>query len=228
MIAKLGQMRQLESMCCEIAKAFASQNLQLESWVKDALLKVNRIDFVSEFSHFAYDLNPLPIEGAQFISSPLTVAKMTQYLGRGDSVLEIGLGSGYQAMVLAKAGFRRVFSIERIEKLLFQAQERIRASQTLNINTKLGDGQSGWVEFAPYDRVLFSACLECGIPSEIVNQLEEGGILVAPMQVERTLQNGKVQKRQVIKRFRKSSGKLADEEVLEDCLFVPIVSGIMR
>ena len=97
MIERLAQIRQLESMCDDIAKAFASQNLELESWVREALMSVNRIDFVSDFSHLAYELNPLPIQGAQFISSPLTVAKMTQYLGQGDSVLEVGLGSGYQA-----------------------------------------------------------------------------------------------------------------------------------
>lgn len=228
MIEKLGQIRQLESMCEEIAKAFALQNLTLESWVKKALLSVNRLDFVSEFSHLAYDLHPLDIQGAQFISSPLTVAKMTQYLGQGDSVLEIGLGSGYQAMVLAKAGFRRVFSIERIERLLLQARDRIRASGTLNINTKFADGQNGWGEYAPYDRVLFSACLDSSIPSAIIEQLEERGVLVAPMLEKRIAPNGKEEQRQVIKRFSKANGRLINEEVLEDCLFVPIVEGTTR
>ncbi|ETD23478.1 protein-L-isoaspartate O-methyltransferase [Helicobacter macacae MIT 99-5501] len=228
MIERLAQIRQLESMCDDIAKAFASQNLELESWVREALMSVNRIDFVSDFSHLAYELNPLPIQGAQFISSPLTVAKMTQYLGQGDSVLEVGLGSGYQAMVLAKAGFRRVFSIERIERLLLQAREKIRASGVLNINTKFGDGQSGWAEYAPYDRILLSACLEDSVPSALIKQLEEGGILLAPMLEERTTPSGKVEQRQVIKRFLKNSGRLVDEEVLEDCLFVPIVKGTMQ
>ena len=182
---------------------------------------------------------------------------MTQFLTPGDSVLEIGCGSGYQAMVLSKI-FRRVFSIERIERLLLEAKERIRASGASNIHTKLGDGQSGWAEYAPYDRILFSACLSGDVPQAIIDQLEEGGILVAPMvngisgvngaSVDSGTESGAggagggsfgggvssgvaqaaKGEAQVIKRFKKRNGALVDEEILESCLFVPVLSGVTR
>lgn len=222
-------------MCDEISRGFA-----LHSHVRKALESVDREMFVPEFMrHLAYSLKPLPMEAAQWVSSPLTVAKMTQYLTPGDSVLEIGCGSGYQAMVLSRI-FRRVFSIERIESLLLEARDRIRASGVSNIHTKLGDGQQGWAQYAPYDRILFSACLEGEVPEAIIEQLEEGGILVAPMlSISResaiptlTLSSSsntpKSQSKQYIKRFTKRGGRLCDEEILEECLFVPVVSGVAK
>lgn len=104
----------------------------------------------------------MPISDEQWISAPLTVAKMTTYLmayDLGDSVLEpdnvleIGLGSGYQAVVLSHL-IRRVFSIERIESLWLEARSRIAQLQIMNINIKLDDGMNGWASFAPYDRNL--------------------------------------------------------------------------
>lgn len=222
-------------MCDEISRSFP-----LESHVRKALESVDREIFVPDFMrHLAYSLSPLPMEAAQWVSSPLTVAKMTQYLTPGDSVLEIGCGSGYQAMVLAHI-FRRVFSIERIESLLLEARGRIRASRVSNIHTKFADGQQGWAQYAPYDRILFSACLESTIPQSVIDQLEDGGILVAPMQAAPTKQttltlgggaaNTRSQApiKQYIKRFRKRGGRLCDEEILEECLFVPVVSGVTQ
>ncbi|MBR2494896.1 protein-L-isoaspartate O-methyltransferase [Helicobacter sp.] len=216
-------------MCDEIAKHFS-----LQDKIRNALESVNREMFVPNFSkHLAYSLDPLPMQAAQWVSSPLTVAKMTQYLTPGDSVLEIGCGSGYQAMVLAQI-FRRVFSIERIEPLLTEARKRIRATGVGNIHTKFGDGQQGWAEYAPYDRILFSACIEKEIPQAIIDQLEEGGILVAPIQEVITTQNilslsgtktTKKQVKQYITRFTKHNGTLNNKEVLEECLFVPVLDG---
>ncbi|PAF51554.1 protein-L-isoaspartate(D-aspartate) O-methyltransferase [Helicobacter sp. 13S00477-4] len=202
-------------MCDEIAKQIC-----LQEDVREAICSIDRKMFVpSSLKHLAYNLDALPMGADQWISSPLTVAKMTQYLvpKGGDSVLEIGCGSGYQAMVLAKL-FRRVFSIERIEKLLLEAKERIRKSGISNINTKLDDGQKGWEAFAPYDRILFSACIK-DIPEVLIGQLEEGGIIVAPILEGNT---------QVIKRYRKKDNRLGIPEVLEKCLFVPVVDGVMR
>ncbi|CRF51032.1 Protein-L-isoaspartate O-methyltransferase [Helicobacter heilmannii] len=199
-------------MCAEIARHFP-----LEKPIEEAICAINREEFVSP-KHLAYSLNALPLDGEQFISSPLTVAKMTQYLQlRGvDSVLELGCGSGYQAMVLSKI-VRRVFSIERIEKLLVQAKERFRQLGVTNIHTKLADGQEGWREFAPFDRILFSACAT-HIPNALVDQLSEGGILLAPI-----LENDT----QTITRFSKQNGRLHAER-LEKCQFVPVLSGVER
>lgn len=202
-------------MCEQIKRVF-----NLDRNIEIAIQEVDREIFVpvSMKSH-AYSLQAIPMEYNQWISSPLTVAKMTQYLlpAGADSVLEIGCGSGYQAMILSKL-IRRVFTIERIEGILLEAQKRIRQNCVYNINTKLGDGQIGWRDYAPYERVLFSACVS-GIPSEIVSQMMEDAVLVAPI---------KDGSKQFIKRFRKRNGKLDRGEVLEECSFVPILDGISR
>ncbi|WP_104726264.1 protein-L-isoaspartate(D-aspartate) O-methyltransferase [Helicobacter felis] len=200
-------------MCADIAKHFP-----LEAPIKEAICAIPRAEFVPS-KQLAYTLDALPMGADQFISSPLTVAKMTQFLQpyQVDSVLEIGCGSGYQAMVLSKL-FRRVFTIERIEKLLLEAKERFRKLKVTNIHTKLGDGQQGWEQYAPYDRILLSACIPA-IPQALGAQLEEGGLLVAPIGNEQSQQ---------ITRFVKKNGVLIVESVLDQCLFVPIVSGVER
>lgn len=185
--------------------------------VQDALLKINRELFVPEgFVHLAYSLDALPMGASQWISSPLTVAKMTEYLqcNGADSVLEIGCGSGYQAAILSCL-IRRVFSIERIEKLLNEARIRIKSCNLNNINTKLDDGQNGWSTYAPYDRILLSASIK-EVPKELFSQLQEGGILVAPLQKNNS---------QIITRFYKNRGNITKEE-LESCVFVQVKDGI--
>lgn len=207
--------RLAKKMCDEI-----QGRLPLSPKVVEAMSSVNREIFVPPaFAHLSYQINALPMVDSQWISSPLTVAQMTEYLAPngGDSVLEIGCGSGYQAMVLSKM-FRRVFSIERIDKLLCEAKDRFRALQVHNIFVKLDDGQRGWAEYAPFDAILFSACAR-EIPQAIINQLEDGGVIVAPM-----FEGG----RQIIKRFRKSRGGLDKGESLGECLFVDVQNGIMR
>ena len=166
--------------------------------------------------HLTYSLDALPMGASQGISSPLTVAKMTEYLqcNGADSVLEIGCGSGYQAAILSCL-IRRVFSIERIEKLLNEARIRIKSCNLNNINTKLDDGQNGWNTYAPYDRILLSASIK-EVPKELFNQLQEGGILVAPLQKNNS---------QIITRFYKNKGNITKEE-LESCVFVQVKDGI--
>ncbi len=201
-------------MADEIEKVFP-----LSHEVKNAIAKTNREAFVPKgFRHNAYKLDALPIGEAQYISSPLTVAKMTEYLfPRGaDRVLEVGCGSGYQAAVLAQL-FRGVFSIERIEPLILEAKRRFRELNINNVHTRTDDGQNGWVSYAPFDRILFSATAK-EIPSKLFEQLADGGILVAPIE-----KNGK----QVITRFMKNGDKIEEEE-LEDCDFVPILDGVQR
>ena len=187
--------------------------------VKEAIAKTNREAFVATgFKHNAYKLDALPIGASQFISSPLTVAKMTEYLfPRGaDRVLEIGCGSGYQAAVLSQL-FRGVFTVERIESLMLEAKRRFKDLNLNNIHTRKDDGQNGWVSYAPYDRILFSATAK-EIPAKLFEQLEDGGILVAPIE-----KNGK----QVITRFIKN-GRNIEEEELEDCDFVPVLDGVQK
>ncbi len=198
----------------EIDKVFP-----LESPVKEAIARTNRELFVpSGFKHNAYKLDALPIGAQQWISSPLTVAKMTAYLRPqgADKVLEVGCGSGYQAAVLSHL-FRGVFTIERIEPLIIEAKARFKALGIHNIHTRTDDGQNGWVQYAPYDRILFSASAHT-IPQKLIEQLVEGGILVAPMEV-----HGK----QIITRYVKKGSRLIQEE-LDTCKFVPIVNGVQK
>ncbi|MFA5216726.1 protein-L-isoaspartate(D-aspartate) O-methyltransferase [Sulfuricurvum sp.] len=201
-------------MAEEIAKRFSIRPV-----IKDAIIHTNREAFVPiAMRHNAYRLDALPIGAQQYISSPLTVAKMTQYLSPEgcDNVLEIGCGSGYQAAVLSKV-FRRVFTIERIESLLLEAKERFRHLRLGNIHTRTDDGQNGWEQYAPFDRILFSASAR-SIPQKLFDQLREGGILLAPMERGRE---------QIITRFTKRGGVIY-EDSLEVCDFVPVLDGVVR
>lgn len=187
--------------------------------VKEAMLRVPREVFVpSAMLHNAYNLDALPIGLNQFISSPFTVAKMTQYLDSDgcDSVLEIGCGSGYQAAVLSKL-FRRVFSIERIDKLKREAADRFKMLGIMNVSIKFGDGQSGWEMYSPFDRILFSAATSV-ISEKLVDQLVEGGIVVAPM-IE-------ANNKQVIKRFVKKNSKLHLLDSKGECSFVLVKNNV--
>ncbi len=192
---------------------------KLSQEVKNAIASTNREAFVPVgFRQHAYKLDALPIGADQYISSPLTVAKMTEYLfPRGaDRVLEVGCGSGYQAAVLSHL-FRGVFTIERIEPLILEAKKRFRDLGIHNVHTRTDDGQNGWIKYAPYDRILFSATAK-EIPQKLFEQLADGGILVAP------LQKGNIQ---VITRFIKNGDEIEEEE-LEDCDFVPILDGVIK
>ena len=191
----------------------------LQPWVKRAFLSVDREAFVPPgFRHLSYTLDALPMQEQQWISSPLTVAKMTQHLELEgvDSVLEIGCGSGYQAAILARI-VRRVFTIERIEPLLREARERFRTLGMSNIFTRYDDGQRGWKEYAPYERILFSATAD-EVPGVLFDQLAEGGILLAPVN------EGGLQ---IITRYYKRNGRITSEAI-EPCLFVPVLDGTQR
>ncbi len=164
----------------------------------------------------AFNLDAQPIGGNQWISSPLTVAKMTTALNAVgcDNVLEIGCGSGYQAAILGKI-CRRVFTIERIEKLASSAKEKLRQLGYNNIVVRYDDGNIGWVAFAPYERILFSCACEERPPQRIVEQLANGGILVAPV---------KRRNAQFIVKYEKR-GAFLRETVIDECEFVPLLSG---
>ncbi|HIP62145.1 MAG TPA: protein-L-isoaspartate(D-aspartate) O-methyltransferase [Sulfurovum sp.] len=196
------------------------QKFPLEPYVKKAFLSVDREQFVANgFKHLAYKLDALPMQEEQWISSPLTVAKMTQHLELEgvDSVLEVGCGSGYQAAILSKI-VRRVFTIERIDPLLREAKERFRQLDMTNIFTRYDDGQRGWKDYAPYERIIFSATAD-KIPQVLFDQLAEGGILIAPVN-----QNDI---NQIITRYYKRHGRITSEAI-ESCLFVPVLDGTKK
>ncbi len=192
---------------------------KLSDEVKSAISKTSREEFVPVgFRHNAYKLDALPIGAAQYISSPLTVAKMSEYLepNGADRVLEVGCGSGYQAAVLSHL-FRGVFTVERIESLMLEAKSRFRMLRIDNVHTRTDDGQNGWIQYAPYDRILFSATAK-SIPKKLFEQLSDGGILVAPMQKGN---------KQIITKFKKNGNRI-DKIELEECDFVPVLDGVQK
>jgi protein-L-isoaspartate(D-aspartate) O-methyltransferase len=211
MIKEMKQQKLVE----DIEKHFA-----LEAHVKEAFLAVDREVFVpAQFKHLSYQLDALPLAASQWISSPLTVAKMTQHLELDgiDSVLEIGCGSGYQAAILSKV-CRRVFTIERIDELLKEARSRFSALEMHNIITRFDDGQRGWKQYAPFERILFSATAK-EIPEVLFEQLAEGGILVAPVEAAENYH--------IITRYYKKNGRITSESI-EQCLFVPVLDGTQK
>lgn len=190
--------------------------------IRTAMAKIPRDIFMTEaLRGLAYRIDAISIGANQFISSPLTVAKMTQFLDIDkscDSVLEIGCGSGYQAAILSCL-FRRVFSIERIDRLREEAILRFKKLGIMNVNTKLDDGNNGWEKYAPFDRILFSAS-PSEIAPKITAQLKDNGILVAPMRQKDGTQ--------IITRFTKRHGRLEILDTKGECEFVPVRSNIER
>ena len=149
--------------------------------VLTAMANVERHLFVdAPFVNRAYEDSALPIGHEQTISQPYTVAFMTQALGpkAGDRVLEVGTGSGYQAVVLAMMGCR-VFTIERHLGLLTNARKMFDVLK-LRIASKGGDGTIGWSEFAPFDGIIVTAGAP-EVPESLKKQLAAGGRLVIPV-----------------------------------------------
>lgn len=154
----------------------------LDAGVMEAMARVPRELFVpEELADHAYDDGALPIGHGQTISQPYIVALMTDLLQprEGQTVLEIGTGSGYQTAVLSRL-YRRVYSVELIPELSRMAVERLERLGCRNVETRVGDGHGGWPEQAPYDGIIVTAAAT-HIPPALVEQLRPGGRLVIPV-----------------------------------------------
>lgn len=182
--------------------------------VLKAMRKVPRHLFLEESQWFrAYDDMALPIGEGQTISQPYMVAIMTELLElKGDEkVLEIGTGSGYQAAILAELS-KEVYTIERVQSLSERASRVLRSLGYENVHLRVGDGTIGWPEEAPFDRVIITAaCPE--IPAPIKDQLNERGIIVAPVGERFS---------QILLKARKEKGRLI-EDYHTPCVFVPLI-----
>lgn len=149
--------------------------------VLEAMDSVPRHFFLSSaFLEFAYENRAFSIGAGQTISHPSTVARQTELLQleRGDKVLEIGTGSGYQTCVLCEMG-AKVWSIERQKELYDQTTPLI---DQLGYRPKLyfGDGYKGKPAFAPFDKIIVT----CGapfVPQELLGQLKIGGRMIIPV-----------------------------------------------
>lgn len=128
----------------------------------------------------AYEDHPLPIGHGQTISQPYIVALMTELcdLDGSEKVLEIGTGSGYQAAILSLLA-KSVYSIEIVEPLGKSARRTLAELGYHNVEVRIGDGYAGWPEEAPFDVIILTAAPP-RIPDALLDQLADGGILVAP------------------------------------------------
>lgn len=150
--------------------------------VLTAMRTVPRHCFVpSELRHLAYEDRPLQIGAGQTISQPYMVALMSQLLRvtSGMRVLEIGAGSGYQAAILAEMG-AEVDTIEIVEPLADQASATLRELGYSSARVHHGDGEAGWPDHAPFDRMIVT-CAPSKIPPVLVQQLREGGLMAIPI-----------------------------------------------
>lgn len=135
----------------------------------------------SSFISHAYEDKPFPIGSGQTISQPYTVAFQTDLLDikKGDKVLEVGTGSGYQACILIELG-AKVYTIERQKKLYERTKLFLTSINYLPRKMMYGDGYKGMPVFAPFDKIIVTAgALE--IPEDLLSQLKNGGILVIPV-----------------------------------------------
>jgi len=130
---------------------------------------------------WAYADGPLPIGHGQTISQPYIVALMTELLDLNptDRILEVGCGCGYQAAVLAELA-EEVHSVELIPELARQAEKTLAGLGYTSIHIHTGDGSAGWLESAPYNRILVAAAAP-QVPQPLLDQLAEGGQLVIPV-----------------------------------------------
>jgi len=184
--------------------------------VLQAIAQSPRHIFVPEIlAHKAYDNTALPIGQGQTISQPYIVAKMSELLladGRPDSILEIGTGSGYQTSILAQLT-AKVFSVERIKSLQWQAKRRLQSIDLHNISMKHGDGWQGWKSKAPFEAIIVTAA-PSSVPQALLDQLTDGGRLIIPVG-EQT---------QILKIITRR-GDSFDEKQVEAVRFVPLVPG---
>ncbi|MFN4313690.1 MAG: protein-L-isoaspartate(D-aspartate) O-methyltransferase [Chitinophagaceae bacterium] len=185
--------------------------------VLSALNDVPRHFFLdSAFGERAYEDRAFPIGEDQTISQPYTVAYQSQLLEIQPfmKVLEIGTGSAYQAVVLAKMG-AQVYSIER-QKKLFDSNKSFEYLKSFpSIKTFYGDGYEGLPTFAPFDRVLITAAAPF-VPPKLIEQLRPGGKMVIP------LGDDKLQRMMRITKLENGSLK---EEVFDNFVFVPMLEG---
>ncbi len=201
-----------QSMKEEMVKTQIRARGVRDEGVLNAMLKVDRHKFVpEEIRHLAYSDRPLPIGEGQTISQPYIVALMTELLElkKGDRVLEVGTGSGYQAAILAELA-DHVYTIEIIESLGRSAERLLRELGYRNIDVKIGDGYIGWEEFAPFDAIIVTASPP-HIPQPLLDQLKEEGRLVIPV-------GGFYQD---LKKITKAKGQIKSQDIIP-VVFVPM------
>ncbi|HCP22282.1 MAG TPA: protein-L-isoaspartate(D-aspartate) O-methyltransferase [Marinobacter hydrocarbonoclasticus] len=186
--------------------------------VLDVIGQVPRHIFLDEaLSHRAYEDTSLPIGHGQTLSQPYIVARMTELLlaHAPQRVLELGTGSGYQTAVLSQL-FPEIYSVERIRPLQDRARDRLRQLNVRNVLLKHADGGMGWPERGPFDGIIVTAA-PVEVPRELLDQLADGGVLIAPVGEENQV---------LVEIIRK--GNHFERHNLEPVHFVPLLGGVIR
>jgi protein-L-isoaspartate(D-aspartate) O-methyltransferase len=184
--------------------------------VLEAMRRVPRERFVDPgFEEFAYEDSPLPIGEDQSISQPYIVAHMLNAaeLKPGDTVLDVGTGSGYAAAVASQVA-DRVYSIERHRSLADSARDRLRGLGYDNIDVRIGDGTKGWPEAAPFDVILVAAGGP-EVPRALKEQLAIGGRLIIPVGLDEA--------NQTLRKVTRKNETDYEAEDLGAVMFVPLI-----
>ncbi len=182
--------------------------------VLDAMRTVPRHEFVPpEYAGAAYDDRPLPIGDAETISQPYMVAAMTAAanVARGDTALEVGTGSGYQAALLAYLG-AQVYTIERNARLADAARLRLARLGYSQVEVLCGDGSEGYAPAAPYQIIVVTAAAP-QVPPALLDQLADGGRLVIPV--------GTMLRQDLLLVFKHEGQTVI--RMLDPCMFVPLI-----
>jgi len=196
----------------------------VEMWKKDGTVKDKRIlkafkeipreRFIhEELVADAYEDSPLPIGYGQTISQPTTIMIMIEALElkKTDKVLEVGAGSGYNAALMSRL-CKKVYTVEIVPELVHFARENLKTCGIRNVEVIGGDGSTGYEPEAPYDKIMITAGCPT-IPKPIIDQLKDGGIIVAPV--------GSRWEQEMAK-LKKVKGKL-EKENLGYFVFVPLI-----
>lgn len=185
--------------------------------ILQAFAEIPRHFFLDKaFAEWAYKDVAFPIDADQTISQPLTVAVQTQLLQvkKGDKILEIGTGSGFQACVLSALG-AKVYTIERQRKLFESTHQLLEKIGFASIRTLFGDGYAGAPRFAPFDKIIITAGAPF-VPQALVDQLRPGGLLVIPL--------GEGETQQMIRITKREDGTIIKEN-FGQFRFVPFLKG---
>ena len=182
--------------------------------VLNAMKNILRENFVlEEHKSLAYEDNALPIISGQSISQPYTVALMLQEaeLKKGDKVLEIGAGSGWNAALINLITKNKVFSVEFNKEVAEFAKKNLQKNKIKNVDVIIGDGNKGYEKESPYDKIIVTAACS-KIPSELLKQLKDDGILLVPV--------GNLLEQELIK--MKKTNKELEKKYLGKFIFVPL------